>query len=112
MRGFSQEPRPATFAELDVQETVTAPELLETLEDYATGGWAINGPVTLRIAQRTAMTQDQFQALYTHALAGVEAQEQRLQHGAQRETTTHREQEQYLLVARYAAWNLIDTEAR
>ena len=108
----SQEHRPATFAELYEQEVVTAPELLETMDDYAHGGWAINGPTALKIALRTEMTSAEYEQLLAHAMAGVDAQEQRLQRGGQTERTTRYEQEQYLAVARYAAWNLMGPEAR
>ncbi len=71
------------FIELDKAEQVTPAELIETLADYAGGGWAISFRVARGILERMPkLAIDEASSLIKAAEVGQNKQEERHQHRA------------------------------
>ena len=68
---------PATFAELEAKENVSATELIDTLKDYAEGGWVIADRVVLSLIRRTKLTDNERETIKQLAQKGADLQAER-----------------------------------
>lgn len=69
-----EQKKPATFAELEKKQRVSAAELINTLKDYAEGGWAISDRVVLSLIRRTKLTGGERAAIKNLLQKGVDLQ--------------------------------------
>ena len=75
----------ATLAELAELNNPPAESVLETLEDYATGGWEVRVPVVLSIINQAGLTRDELIQARQYALTGQDRQHKMLQPEAEEE---------------------------
>ncbi len=66
-----------TFAELERDDTVTAAEVCEVLEDYATSGAAINNRVVIDLIRRTNPNETERARMKVSAENGRDSQVRR-----------------------------------
>ena len=75
----------ATLAELAELNNPPAESVLETLEDYATGGWEVRVPVVLSIINQAGFTRDELVQARQYAIKGRDVQRDRLNTEAEEE---------------------------
>jgi uncharacterized FlgJ-related protein len=96
-----EQKKSASFAELEQKKEVTAEELIQTLQNYAEGGWAISARVVNSIIDRVELSPQDRAELRKIAGKGMDVQEENRLHSE--EKTVKREQEEYRRVMVHAA---------
>ncbi len=96
-----EQKKPASFAELEQKENVTAQELIETLRSYAEGGWAVSARVVNSIIDRVELSPQDRAELKRIAERGMDVQEKNLTHA--KGVTVRKEVAEYRAVAIHVA---------
>ncbi len=76
---------PKSFKELEESPSPTAAELIETMDDYANGGWAISARVVISLTNRIELSAEQRTTIRELAQAGFTNQDSRNETEAARE---------------------------
>lgn len=80
-----------TFAELEKEEKPSASSVLETLEDYASGGWAIVPRVVLGVIHNAGLNREELKKAREYLQIGYDIQNNRSEEKAAREYEEARE---------------------
>ena len=89
-----------TFAELEKQEKPSATNVLETLCNYTTGGWAINPEVVFQVIVRAGLSRKELVTARGYLQTGYDLQMQRSEEITAREYETARQDVDRLIVDR------------
>lgn len=94
-------PKVETFAELEASDNLDSGGFLDTLHEYATSGWAINGSVVVSLAERLQLSEQELVELASLSVRGLFVQAKNRMHSTPEGVMLN--QSEYLHVLNYAA---------